>query len=171
VNDEGDRREPLGEIAQFNVRPAGSADADALLALYCEVHDAHLAKHPDEFDALTPEEEAGLLREFAASDPERLHVAENARGLVGCIRFNLLERRGRGRETTRYVYIDTLVVAPRWQNRGIGRALLDRAHEFARARGVHEVELHVYEFNEAGMHLYEKLGYRSVARRMKTRLP
>ena len=33
----------------IRVRPAVREDCDALLALYCEVHDAHLDQHPDEF--------------------------------------------------------------------------------------------------------------------------
>ena len=153
---------------EVRIRAVERGDIDALLALYCEVHDAHVAARPDEFEPLTPEEEARLLREFAAIDPARLHVAEAESGLVGCIRFDILYRRGRGREAPRrYLYIDMLVVAPKWQNRGIGRALLECAHDYAHAYDVRSIELHVYEFNEAGLHLYERMGYRSIARRMK----
>jgi ribosomal protein S18 acetylase RimI-like enzyme len=153
------------------IRPAQRSDIDALLALYCEVHDAHVGARPDEFELLTPDEEAGLMREFAAADPARLHVAEVEAGLVGCIRFDIHYRRGRGREAPgRYLYIDLLVVAPKWQNRGIGRALLERAHAYAHEYGVSSIELHVYEFNAAGLHLYEQMGYRSTARRMKINL-
>lgn len=155
----------------IRIRNAKRDDAEALLALYCEVHDAHLEMHPDEFDDLTPEEEASLLRRFASTDPACLYVAETEGGLVGCVRFDTLRHRGRNRESAqRYLYIDLLVVAPKWQNRGIGRALLAQVHECARELGVREIELHVYEFNAAGLHLYASLGYRSMSRRMKINL-
>jgi GNAT superfamily N-acetyltransferase len=154
----------------IRVRPAASEDCDALLALYCEVHDAHLDAHPDEFEALTPEEEARLLHEFAHADPSRLLVAESARGLVGCVRFELQGTRKAGRRARRRAYINLLVVAPRWQAKGVGALLLEHVHAAARFSGIEAVELDVYEFNAAGRRLYERMGYTTVLRRMKHRL-
>ena len=49
----------------------------------------------------------------------------------------------------------------------LGRALIERVHTTARELGIKEIELHVYEFNEAGLHVYQRLGYRGISRRMR----
>lgn len=152
------------------VRSAAREDCDALLALYCEVHDAHLGADPDEFESLTPEDEARMLREFARADPSQLFVAESPRGLVGCVRFELRSARKAGRRPRPRVYIDLLVVAPKWRSQGVGALLLDRVHAVARSSGIDTVELDVYQFNAAGVRLYEKMGYETTLRRMKLRL-
>ena len=66
--------------------------------------------------------------------------------------------------------IDLLVVAPKWQARGVGAMLLEHVHGVARSYGIDTVELDVYQFNAAGLRLYEKMGYATTLRRMKLRL-
>ena len=162
----------LATPAGVSIREARPEDCDALLALYCDVHDRHLAAQPHEFDPLTPEEEAQLMRQFARTDTDNSHVyvAEDERGLIGCVRFDVRTvNRARKAQRT-YLYINMLVVALKWQDRGVGAMLLERVHAFARAARVDEVALDVYEFNRAGRRLYERMGYQTVTRRMKLRL-
>ena len=154
----------------IRVRSMARDDCEALLALYCEVHDDHIEGDPEEFEPLTPEDEAQLLREFARTDPARLLVAESPRGIVGCVRFELRSARKTGRRARPRIYVDLLVVAPKWQSKGVGAALLEHVHSVARSQGVDTVELDVYQFNAAGLRLYEKLGYATMLRRMKLRL-
>jgi ribosomal protein S18 acetylase RimI-like enzyme len=42
---------------------------------------------------------------------------------------------------------------------GIGRALLERTVEWARANGVAKLELHVFPHNEPAIALYEEFGF------------
>ena len=154
----------------IRVRPAASEDCDALLALYCEVHDAHLEAHPDEFEALSPEDEGKLLQQFARTDGARLLVAESARGPVGCVRFELQDVGRERRRRRPRLYVNLLVVAPKWQARGVGSLLLEHVHAFARAHGVESIELDVHEFNAPARRLYDRMGYETAMRRMKLRL-
>jgi GNAT superfamily N-acetyltransferase len=154
----------------IRVRRAASEDCDALLALYCEVHDAHLEAHPDEFEALSPEDEGKLLQQFARTDGVRLLVAESGRGPVGCVRFELQDFGRGGRRRRPRLYVNLLVVAPKWQAHGVGSLLLEHVHAFARAHGAEAVELDVHEFNGPARRLYERMGYQTVMRRMKLRL-
>jgi len=164
--------QPLRVVAPegIRVRSAGRDDCEALLALYCEVHDAHLDADPEEFEPLTPDDEARMLREFARAGPPEILVAETELGLVGCVRFEQRHARRAGRRVRPRVYVDLLVVAPRWQSRGVGTMLLERVHAIVRSRGIDTVELDVYEFNGSGLRLYEKMGYATTQRRMKLRL-
>lgn len=52
-----------------------------------------------------------------------------------------------------------LMVAASHRRRGVGRALLRAAEEWARSAGVAKLELHVFPWNEAGLALYEACGY------------
>jgi RimJ/RimL family protein N-acetyltransferase len=52
-----------------------------------------------------------------------------------------------------------LMVAVGFRGRGIGRALLERAVEWARSAGVRKLELHVFPHNEPAISLYESFGF------------
>jgi L-phenylalanine/L-methionine N-acetyltransferase len=52
-----------------------------------------------------------------------------------------------------------LMVDAEYRRRGIGRALLDAAVEWAREAEVRKLELHVFPWNEAAIALYEDFGF------------
>jgi putative acetyltransferase len=52
-----------------------------------------------------------------------------------------------------------LMVDAEYRRRGIGRALLVEAVEWAREAEVHKLELHVFPWNEAAIALYEDFGF------------
>jgi RimJ/RimL family protein N-acetyltransferase len=52
-----------------------------------------------------------------------------------------------------------LMVAQGHRRRGVGRALMLAAEDWARAADVRKVELHVFPYNEAAITLYDMLGY------------
>jgi ribosomal protein S18 acetylase RimI-like enzyme len=96
-----------------------------------------------------------------------LFVAETSAGLVGFVHVMV-------RETPpiplfvprRFAIVDNLGVDPEFRQSGVGRALMARAQTWARRKGAASVELNVYEFNQPAIMFYEKLGYKSAARRM-----
>jgi ribosomal protein S18 acetylase RimI-like enzyme len=53
-----------------------------------------------------------------------------------------------------------LFVHPEYGGRGVGRALLDAAHESLRAAGCREVFLYTHEENERSLAVYQAAGYR-----------
>ncbi len=52
-----------------------------------------------------------------------------------------------------------LMVDSRFRRRGVGRALLGAAVEWARGHGVTKLELHVFPWNEPAIKLYESFGF------------
>lgn len=62
-------------------------------------------------------------------------------------------------------YIQTIEVAPDARRRGVGRALLSRIEDSARAAGAAQIWLHVQAANAAAIHLYEARGYLCQGRR------
>src|SRR5947209_18218898 len=60
----------------------------------------------------------------------------------------------------RHGHISTLVVSPEAERRGVGRALLDAAEHWCRARAYPLLTLNVFEANGAARRLYERAGFR-----------
>jgi ribosomal protein S18 acetylase RimI-like enzyme len=85
-------------------------------------------------------------------DPAYWHLAESGGELVACaLTWALHEGRG---------WIKDLAVHPEHRRRGLGEALLHRAHEAYRAAGAGRVGLKVDSDNPTGApRLYERLGY------------
>jgi putative acetyltransferase len=52
-----------------------------------------------------------------------------------------------------------LMVDARFRRRGVGRALLEAAVEWAPGHGIAKLELHVFPWNEAAIALYESFGF------------
>ena len=65
------------------------------------------------------------------------------------------------------VDIAELAVDSRARGRGIGLALLEATHYWARSRGIGLVQLAVWEFNRPALRLYDRAGYRTLMRKME----
>ncbi|TNC51527.1 GNAT family N-acetyltransferase [Rubellimicrobium rubrum] len=78
-------------------------------------------------------------------------------------RLTLLTLLGRDTENARFL-MDGIFVAPEARGRGVGTRLLDAIAAEARARGYQEVRLDVVDENTRARALYERKGYRAVAR-------
>lgn len=62
--------------------------------------------------------------------------------------------------------IPNLAVDPEFQNRGLGRALLEAALDLLRARGMAVAKIETLEQNPVGQRLYPDLGFVEVARQI-----
>jgi len=69
------------------------------------------------------------------------------------------------RSGPRSLLLENVAVAPAWQGRGIGRALIAFAEDRARALGLDEITLYTNEKMTENLALYPALGYEEVERR------
>lgn len=65
--------------------------------------------------------------------------------------------------------ISNVAVHPDWQGRGIGRALMEAALDYARDNGASWVVLQVRDDNRVARQLYESMGFRSVGEVVRLR--
>jgi ribosomal protein S18 acetylase RimI-like enzyme len=63
--------------------------------------------------------------------------------------------------------VDSIGVRSAFQNRGIGRKLMEKMEAWANAKGVTSIELNVYDFNKTAISFYESLGYHVFSRKMR----
>ena len=139
----------------FAVRPADPADAQGLKKLGDAV-----ASEPEGWLATqdgwrSVGDERRYLRAIRRYPHAAVFVAESEDGeIVG--RLSLARDQ---HPSSRHVADLGLMVARSHRRRGIGRALLTAAVDWARANGVRKLELHVFPYNEAAIRLYEQFGF------------
>jgi ribosomal protein S18 acetylase RimI-like enzyme len=59
----------------------------------------------------------------------------------------------------RHAHLFLLYVIPEHRRRGVGKALMEYAQTWARARGDKQIGLQVFESNVPALNLYEQLGF------------
>jgi ribosomal protein S18 acetylase RimI-like enzyme len=79
-----------------------------------------------------------------------MFVAMNGEELAGCIGIHPHEE---------YGHVIGMLVDERHRGRGIGRALLDRATEWARTQNLPDISLLVFPHNERAIALYRSAGF------------
>lgn len=116
-----------------------------------------LASQPTE---LTDERFEKKIRSLSRADNGCYLVAETAGQIVGHGMLDPLPL-----AALRHVVHLTLVVYLGWQGKGVGRELLSRLIEWARAcPTVEKIELHVRSSNEPAQKLYRRMGFTEMGR-------
>jgi len=151
----------------FLIRQATQEDYEGLCAVIAEVDALHSEALPEVFRAADPPRTREFVSGIMADENAALFVAESDGQVIGFV----LVRIERSRDIPimvprRYAMIDDLAVLKRFHRRGVGQALMDKAHQWALSNGVSHIELSVAEFNQGAIAFYEKLGYATRSRRM-----
>ncbi len=143
-------------------------DRESVLALIREAHDAHRRRLRGQLRSIRAESDERVFGPMLAMPGSVYFVAESGRAVIGYVHCEI--RKSAGTPTLRrrtYAYVHTLVVTADLRRQGVGRMLLELVREWALGQEVSEIELNVFEFNEAAVALYESLGYRTLSRRMR----
>src|SRR5437899_2848252 len=141
------------------VRPAATADADALVRLGRSV------AGEDELWLTynrSPSDERRNVKSVRRDPNAAVFVAEAPAGVVG--RLSVARD---GNPYSHHVAELGLMVAAGERHRGIGTALMEEAIKWARGSGVTKVELHVFPHNEPAIALYRKLGFQDEGHRRR----
>ncbi len=132
------------------VRPATSADADAIAPLFDQYRQFY-GKPPE------PERAHKFIRERLQRAESVILVAADAGKLLGFVQlfpsFTSLE-------TERLWVLNDLYVSPEGRGRGIGRMLMNAAREHAVKTGAKRLTLETMDDNRVAWSLYESLGYK-----------
>ena len=141
-------------MAELTVRPARESDAEAIATIYNQGIEDRVATL--ETELRTPEERR---RWMAARGPRHpVIVAEAAGTVVGWASLNQFNPRPAYQHVADFsVYVDR-----DWRGKGVGRRLLEALIDLAREIGYHKMVLSAFPFNQAGVALYERLGFRAV---------
>ena len=159
----------------IRVRLAESADYSAACRLYAEADALHARERPDRFRPTDRPARSRSLFDTHLADPEQaLFAAETDGAVAGLVRVQAFERPEisdvPALTPRRYAMVQELVVAQAHQRHGIATRLMTEAHRWALDRGLTEIQLTVYDFNQPALRLYERLGYLAVSRQLSRKL-
>ena len=139
---------------EFAIRRATPGDAAELVSLARAV-----GAEPERWlitasDWRGPSAERRYLRSIRRSPHAAVFVAETPEGIVA--RLSVARD---PHPASAHVADLGLMVARSHRGRGIGRALLEQAADWAQQVGVSKLELHVFPHNEPAIALYESFGF------------
>ena len=146
----------------IHIRQANVADAVVLAGLIADVQTLHADALPDIFkpvDDLEPFVEDCRNRLLANPDGW-VYLAELDGEAVGYVYVFRNQR-----DATPYTWVrDTLMVdqisvRPAYQDRGVGRALMQTVCDLAKEAQIDQVGLKVLAFNDAAIGFYDNLGF------------
>jgi len=141
-------------VSAYTLRPAVESDATAICEIYNQGIEDRLATL--ESETRTPEERRQWL---AARGPRHpVIVADDGERVIAWGSLNAFNTR----EAYRHVADFSIYVERAYRGKGVGRQLLAQLIDLARTLGYHKMVLSAFPFNEAGMALYERMGFRTV---------
>jgi RimJ/RimL family protein N-acetyltransferase len=141
-------------VSDVTIRQAVSSDAPALVDLARQVSAEPEGWLISAGESRGAGDERRFLRAIRRSPHAAVFVAEAREGIVG--RLSVARD---PHPASAHVADLGLMVAKSHRRRGIGRALLEQAVEWARVVGVTKLELHVFPHNAAAIELYERFGF------------
>lgn len=142
----------------------------------CELFDEADKLHRDHFserlqEPKGPARDKKFIFDLLANQAVGLFVVESDGKLLGLVQAAVKVAPPMSIFVPRcYVIVDTLVVKEGFRQQGIGQKLMDRVHHWAISKGASDVELNVYEFNKEANAFYQKLGYKTISRKMSKSL-
>jgi len=145
-----------------NIRRATPSDAAALVE-----HIKGIVSEPVRTAPLDPDEvmdvaqETSLIEQFASSPRAIMLVAEDVGQIVGDLTVRCISPR----RALQHVASLGMSVRSTHRRRGIGRALVEHAVEWARSIGITRLELYVFADNAPAIALYEACGFQHEGRR------
>jgi ribosomal protein S18 acetylase RimI-like enzyme len=140
----------------ITIREATAADREFVLALADRLADFDRPPWRSADEIATADRVALAAQLDQPSADHALFVAELNGHAAGCLLMWTLEDYF---THERHAHISVIAVGHNMQGQGLGRALMDHAEMWARARGHGRITLSVFERNRRAQRLYERAGY------------
>lgn len=147
-------------MSRLAIRPAHAGDLPRIAALGFAVNLQHQAHWPQLFrdESALPAQQSYWARCLRASGALCL-VAERDGDFAGMLIGQVVEEpEGPLLRARRLYRVATVAVEEAFRRQGIGLALMREATHLASQAGAQELRLNVWEFNQAALALYARLG-------------
>ncbi|MET0793363.1 MAG: GNAT family N-acetyltransferase [Polyangiaceae bacterium] len=142
------------------IRQASPADLGAICALNESVQALHVVNRPETFRPLRAHELTAHFAELLQDPSAKIWVSvadDLVNGyLVGIVRTQAPTLYVLGRT---WFELDQMGVAAAARRTGVARALVQQGLTFAQARGIQNVELSSWSFNQDAQSAFQKLGF------------
>ena len=152
----------------FTVRPATREDYRGICDIFSELDSVHHELLPEVYcESSGPARSEEYIFSIIDNEEAAIFVAENNGQIIGLVHIYIQETPPIPIVVPqKYSMIDNLVVKREFRHSDAGRILIEKAHEWSLSKGVKQIALVIWEFNRGAIEFYEKLGYRTINRRM-----
>ena len=152
----------------FAIREAVLKDYEELCKVFEAVDVLHREALPHVFrEADGPARTKGYISDIITAKNAVLLIAEHDGQIIGLVHTSVRKSPDVSVIVPRrYAVMENLVVKEEFRRSGVGRALVEMAHQWALDKGITQVELNVWEFNKGAVAFYEKFGYTTASRKM-----
>ena len=156
----------------FYIREVNEKDYKKIRELFREADVLRHKNLPHVFrGAGGPEETKKFISSIIANKDAGFFVAERESEIIGAILVLLRETSGNSiMMPPRYAWIGDLAVRKKFRRSGVGRSLVEKAHQWSLGKGVSQIELNVWEFNKEAIIFFRILGYKTIKRTMRRSL-
>ena len=145
---------------RVEIRLANQADFDQVGKIFAEENQFHADLVPEVIQTADPIMPPEWFDDVLGNPRKTLFVAQIDKELVGLVlvelKTNIDDPIFKPRK---YMYISEIAVAASHRGLGIGRSLMENAHQWAQNQGITEIELRVWERNHQAIAFYQVLGY------------
>jgi L-amino acid N-acyltransferase YncA len=141
-------------MEEIGLRDATQADLPSICAIHNQGIEDRVATL--DVDPHTLDEQLIWFQHHGPCHP--VVVAEAAGGLIGWASLNQFS----ARPAYRFVADLSVYIERQWRGKGVGTLLLREIEARAHTLGYHKIVLSAFPFNQAGMRLYERFGFRTV---------
>jgi ribosomal protein S18 acetylase RimI-like enzyme len=154
----------------LSVREAAEGDLDDLAELLVEGFAFHAQYLPEWFQVPEGYDTAGqkpYLRDALDAQDSVILMAVAAGKTVGFAVVSIKETVGLSLVVEKkYAYVQSLIVTESSRRGGVGSLLMRAVEDWARGQEATQVQLDMWEFDGGPLGFYEKLGYKTMRRRM-----
>lgn len=151
-------RHPVTVLPPFHIRRAVLSDVDAVAShAFALWPDSPLAEHGEHASAILGKTPPSTL-------PLTLLVAESDGAVIGFIEVGLRSHADGCDPRSPVGFIEGWYVAPEFQRRGVGRALMSAAEEWSRSHGARELASDTWVDEEPSQRAHAAVGFELVDR-------
>jgi GNAT superfamily N-acetyltransferase len=143
--------------SDVRIRPASDADREFVISLMPRLVEFGPPRWRDAAQ-MTAHDTRVITESLLNPTPDTaVFIAEDAGGSpLGFIHLHAATEHYNREE---HGHVEDIIVAPEGEGRGVGRALLEKAEEWARGRGYRWLTLNVFADNLRAREVYRRLGY------------
>ena len=148
-------------MMDFSIRQAAKKDFAEMNALFEEIDEHHRKALPQIFRKPDgPARSLDFLQGVVADQNAVIFVAETQSLIIGLVYAYLRSiPENPVKIPCRVGEIDQLIVRHEYRRCGVGKALMERIHQWADQMRLERLELSVWNFNKGAQDFYQELGY------------
>jgi ribosomal protein S18 acetylase RimI-like enzyme len=106
------------------------------------------------------------IQDFISDEKTELLVIEENNEIIGC-GYAQIRSAKPYKNYELYGYLGFMYVKPEFRGRGINNLLMNDLKKWILSKGITEVRLEVYSYNEAAIRAYEKAGFKKIMTEMR----